>query len=212
MPIPDFTKKTEVEEVMAWHDLPLKSVPSDCLDTFEAYCESEKTIHERAIDILERKADWLMTLTVGVVGVALLRLTDAEHITVEPYTWIVAQLLAAWGMLFCIRARLPQQYPSLAKPIELANWLNEYQSWHAAHPGAPCPKTVSRLQVAKLNSYSSAVMKLVAEWKSNCVRAAGGLLMAAFALLVVSFWQSSTATHEVKSEPSNVNLINFTID
>jgi len=147
-----------------------------------------------------------MTLTISVVGFAVLRLTDADHIRVQPVLWFTSHVLAAWGMLLCLRGRLPQKYPAPSDAIDLQNWLNDYEQWHQANPEGLNLADAASLQVGKLHAYTSVVSKLISDWKAQCIRGAGGLLMLSFLAVSFSFWvptwssQSGTASQQVDGD------------
>ena len=205
LPAPKFMNKEEATGILDWYYKPLECLPEDCIPFFSGYCREDRDLHERAIDVLEKKADWLMTLTVSVVGFAVLRITDSEHIHVETNSWIAAQFLASWGMLCCLRARLPQTYPAPAHPIKLQEWLLKYERWQIQDREGPSMKQTSAMLEAKLHAYTAMVMKLVSEWKSKCVKGAGALLMAAFISLVVSFWIPTLSANHGGEESQRVD-------
>lgn len=189
------TRTKDRRQIKRWCERLSEQVPDEQVDMFVNYSKQALATQDEALQQIEKKADWLMGLTVGAIGFGLLRLTD-KHVDAEPYTWAVAQVLAMIGMLLCLRARIPRDYHTQSPPRKMQAWINQTKKWqeeHGDHPDGT--QKVVKTQIAKNYALAAHGAQMIGKWKSRCVTQAGFYLAAAVVSLILSFGLRLADTH-----------------
>ncbi len=178
----------EVEELMPWYYEIEENVPEGQVAQFVAYSRDQLAMYREVESTLEKKADWLMTLCGGVIGVGLLRVTGSEDVHVSQAFWFFAEAFGLIGMWLCLKARMPQPVRGPATAREFQKLLNSTDAWlrDPCYDRAPLDD-LAKMYIAKADALAALTTRLICERKAESIDCAGFYLAISVVLFAISF-------------------------
>jgi hypothetical protein len=167
-------------------------VQSEVLSSMDEYSKLKYNESASSLITVESKAEWLMTLLIGLCGFAVYNKDEVTEQLASVVCWCLGVCSALPGMILCLRTRLPGDVGAASTLHDVVNFVEESNEYRKAvsendPSSVPTPLLTShKMHVVKSRASAIVAMRTLVLWKSNSVRAASYWLVTAVIFLVVA--------------------------
>lgn len=177
----------------AWYhdkDFQPSAVSPESLDVVDAHVERCFEASVKSLETVESKADWMMTLNAGLVGVGLLQLDLLRQNRFSVLLFVLSSVCALVGVWVCIRAKLPGAVASPMDPEEAYDLAEteqtHFESNKDAYPDMPRADHAVRSILCRSKVTAIVGLQQLVIWKCDLIHCAKLWLLISAGLLVSS--------------------------
>jgi hypothetical protein len=168
------------------------NVETDVLLSMDDYSKFKYDESVSSLKTVESKAEWLMTLLIGLCGFAVYNKAEVTKDPASIVFWCVGVFAALPGMTLCLRSRLPGDVGAASKLHDVVNFV-EATNLYRKKLDNVSPDTITtplitshKIHLVKSRASAIVAMRTLVLWKSNSVKAASYWLVTAMIFLIVA--------------------------